>query len=250
MKAMILAAGIGSRLRPVTDATPKALIEVGGQPMLAHVIARLKSAGVTDVIINLFHHADQIAAYVAAREFGVRIAFSRESELLDTGGGLNKAGWFFDDGRPFFLHNVDVLSEIDLTELYRAHGHENALATLAVHSRQSARQLLFDVRGQLCGRESAAGVEWAKEPLQSFERFAFTGIHVISPDLLPRISESGAFSIMRTYLRVAGEGARIHAYRAEGAFWQDIGSPETLASARGRFARRIRADRLDEVPRP
>lgn len=239
MKAMILAAGVGTRLRPLTDTTPKALIEVGGMPMLEHVFGRLKAAGVTEIIVNLFHHADRIAAYLAARRgFGLRAELSREPELLDTGGGLKHVAWFFDDGKPFFLHNVDVLSDIDLTALYRFHENNDALATLAVQSRRSSRQLLFDARGQLCGRESPAGMEWAGQPLQVFGRLAFTGIHVIDPGIFARINEVGAFPITRTYLRLAGEGAPIIAYRADTAYWQDVGSPESLAAARERLAGR------------
>ncbi len=239
MKAMILAAGVGTRLRPLTDTTPKALVEVGGRVMLEHVIGRLKAAGVTQIIVNLFHHADRIAAYLAARrEFGLRVECSRESELLDTGGGLKNAAWFFNDGRPFLLHNVDVLSDIDLTGMRRYHDKHGALATLAVQPRASSRQLLFDPQRRLCGRESPAGMEWARQPLQVFDRLAFTGIHVIDAGIFARISEVGAFPITRTYLRLAGEGAPIIAYRADTAYWQDVGSAESLAAARERFAGR------------
>ena len=237
MKAMILAAGVGSRLRPLTDLSPKALLEVGGAPMIEQVVRRLKAAGVTDLVVNLFHLADQIVEFLAARDnFGLHIAFTREAGLLDTGGGLKNAAWFFDDGRPFFLHNVDVLSDIDLGELLRFHHTVGALATLAVQNRPSARQLVFDREGRLCGRVSPAGVEWAMGPRSAVERLAFTGIHVIDPAIFPRMTETGAFPITRTYLRLAGEGERIVAHRADGRYWQDIGSPEKLEEARRRAA--------------
>lgn len=233
MMGMILAAGVGSRLRPLTDATPKALLEVGGTPMIARVIRRLQAAGVTEVIVNLFHLADQIVEYLAAQgNFGLRIAFTRETGLLDTGGGLKNAAGFFTDGGAFFVHNVDVLSDIRLGEQLRFHRAAGALATLAVQSRPSARQLVFDGDGQLCGRVSPEGVEWAKGPASGVERLAFTGIHVIDPAIFPRMTETGAFPITRTYLRLAGEGERIVAYRADGRYWQDIGSPEKLEEAR------------------
>jgi NDP-sugar pyrophosphorylase family protein len=233
MKAMILAAGVGSRLRPLTDETPKALIDVGGAPMIERVIRRLKPAGVTDVIINLFHLGDRIVEFLAGKDnFGMRIAFSRESELLDTGGGLKHAAWFFEDGRPFFLHNVDVLSDIDLTAMLRLHMETRALATLAVQHRPSSRQLLFDARGRLVGRETAQGMELAQGPVAPIERLGFTGIHVIDPAIFSRMHETGIFPITRTYLRLAGEGEQIVAYRADGQYWQDIGSPERLAQAR------------------
>jgi NDP-sugar pyrophosphorylase family protein len=233
MKAMILAAGVGSRLRPLTNTVPKALIDVGGVPMIEHVIRRLASAGVTEVIINLFHLGDRIVEFVEAkRNFGLRIGFSRESELLDTGGGLKNAAWFFDDNRPFVLHNVDVLSEIDLATLVRFHTEAGSLATLAVQPRSSSRQLLFDTNGRLVGRETTQGIEWARGPVASVERLGFTGIHVIHPAIFPKMSETGIFPITRTYLRLAGEGERIAAFRADGRYWQDVGSPEKLKEAR------------------
>jgi NDP-sugar pyrophosphorylase family protein len=233
MKAMILAAGIGSRLRPLTDGIPKALVDVGGAPMIERVIRRLAAAGVSEVVLNLFHFGDRIVEFLASkRNLGLRIEFCREAELLDTGGGLKNAAWFFDDGRPFFLHNVDVLSDIDLQELLRSHQRAGALATLAVQRRPSSRQLVFDRNGQLCGRVSPDGAEWARGPVSDAERFAFTGIHVIEPAIFPRMSETGAFPIIRAYLRLAGEGERIVAYRTDGSYWQDIGSMEKLERAR------------------
>jgi NDP-sugar pyrophosphorylase family protein len=241
MKAMILAAGIGSRLRPLTETTPKALIEVAGVPMIEHVIRRLAAAGVTEIIVNLFHLGERIVEYLASRgNFGLRIRFSRETELLDTGGGLKQAAWFFDDGRPFLLHNVDVLSEIDLAGLLRFQADQAALAALAVQPRPSSRQLLFDAGGRLCGREAPGGVEWASEPVASAERAGFTGIHAIHPAIFAKMDEDGAFPITRPYLRLAGEGEAILAYRAEGAYWQDIGSAEKLEAARKRAAARCR----------
>ncbi len=233
MKAMILAAGVGSRLRPLTDEIPKALLEIGGVPMIAQVIRRLKAAGVTALIVNLFHLGNHIVEYLTSQgNFGLRIAFTREVELLDTGGGLKNAAWFFDDGQPFFLHNVDVLSDIDLGELRRAHHTAGALVTLAVQRRPSTRQLVFDHDGHLCGRESPEGVEWARGPVCTVERLAFTGIHVIAPAIFPKIAETGVFPITRTYLRLAEAGERIVASRADGRYWEDIGSPEKLAEAR------------------
>jgi NDP-sugar pyrophosphorylase family protein len=233
MKAMVLAAGVGSRLRPLTAETPKALVEVGGAPMIERVIRRLQAAGVTEVVVNLFHLGDRIVEFLAARRnLGLRIEFTREAELLDTGGGLKNAAGFFDDGRPFFLHNVDVLSDIDLAELLRFHRTVGALATLAVQSRPSPRRLLFDRDGLLRGREAPEGVEWAQGPVGVVERLAFTGIHVIDPSIFPKLTETGAFPIMRAYLRLAGDGERIVAYRADGRYWQDIGSVEKLEQAR------------------
>jgi len=230
---MILAAGMGSRLRPLTAETPKALLEVGGTPMIERVIRRLMSVGVTEIIINLFHLGDRIVDFLTSKgNFGLRIEFTREAELLDTGGGLKHAAWFFDDNRPFYLHNVDVLSNINLAELLRFHQEVGALATLAVLRRPSSRQLLFDREGRLCGRISPEGVEWAGASVSNVESLGFTGIHVLDPAILLRMTETGVFPITRIYLRLAGEGERIIAYRADGCYWQDIGSPEKLEAAR------------------
>ncbi len=240
MKAMILAAGIGKRLWPLTDEVPKALVEVGGRPMIEHVIRRLKEAGVTDLVVNLFHLGDRIEEFLTSRgSFGLRIAFSREAELLDTGGGLKNASWFFDDGRPFLLHNVDVLSDIDLQALLRAHGETGALATLAVQKRPSSRLLLFDDGGRLCGRKAPEGVEWACAPLPDAAPLAFTGIHVIDPAIFAKMTETGAFPITRTYLRLAGEGEAIFAYCADGCYWQDVGSLRKLKDARRHAASQV-----------
>jgi len=155
MKAMILAAGLGTRLRPLTIDRPKALVTVAGRTLLEIALARLRSFGVRDVIINAHHHAEMIVEYLKAHDnFGMRIEISREEELLDTGGGLKNAAHFFRDSmqEPFILHNVDVLSAIDLGRMMRFHTEQRALATLAVQQRESSRQLLFDEIGQLCGR--------------------------------------------------------------------------------------------------
>ncbi|MDD5629513.1 MAG: nucleotidyltransferase family protein [Elusimicrobia bacterium] len=229
---MVLAAGEGRRLRPLTERIPKALVEVGGRPMLELVIRRLAAAGADGVIVNTFHLAEQVESFLRTRDLGVPVAVSRETELLDTGGGLQKAAAFFRDGQPFFLHNADVYSEIDLARMYRAHQESGALATLAVSDRPSRRHLFFDESGRLCGREGAGTPPARACPL------AFNGIHVISPELLARMSETGVFPIMTTYLRLAGEGAAIRLFRTDGAYYNDIGDAAKLAEVRRRAAGR------------
>src|SRR5215471_10184664 len=159
MKAMILAAGLGMRLRPLTDNRPKALVEIAGRTLLEITLSRLRAFGIHEVIINVHHFADMILEYLKTNDnFGLRIEVSREEVLLDTGGGLKKAAWFFleDPSRldsPFILHNVDVISTIDLRKIVQFHNENQALATLAVQERQSSRYLLFDEQLQLCGRQ-------------------------------------------------------------------------------------------------
>ena len=191
MKAMILAAGLGTRLRPLTDDRPKALVEVAGRTLLEITLSRLRAFGVREVIVNVHHFADMIVEYLKANDnFGMRIEISREEILLDTGGGLKKAAWFFleDSGRaeePFILHNVDVISTIDLRRMVQFHIEQKALATLAVQDRETSRYLLFDEQLQLCGRRAGPMQHQNWFGLRSqLQALAFSGIHVISPRLL------------------------------------------------------------------
>jgi len=230
MKAMILAAGLGTRLRPLTDNRPKALVEVGGRTLLEITLARLSSFGVRDVIINVHHFAEMIVDYLKVNHnFGMRIDVSRENVLLDTGGGLKKAGYFFLQNsdrpdEPFILHNVDVISTIDLHRMAQFHAENRALATLAVQERDTSRYLLFDERLQLCGRKSGrdAQAELVRQSLQQ-KALAFSGIHVISPRLFALMTEEGVFSIITPYLRLAAQGERILAFRSDEYQWRDLG---------------------------
>jgi NDP-sugar pyrophosphorylase family protein len=244
MKAMILAAGLGTRLRPLTDRRPKALVEVGGRTLLEIAILRLRSFGITEVIVNVHHFADLMLAYLKGKNnFGMRVEVSREEVLLDTGGGLKKAAWFFleDHGdEPFLLHNVDVVSTIDLRQLVEEHQSGGALATLAVQERESSRQLLFDEQSNLCGRR--LGRDLADEivrPSIPLRPLAFSGIHVISPRFLKMMSDDEVFSIMETYLRLAGAGERIRAFRADQYYWRDLGRPENIRQVELDLERKI-----------
>ncbi len=240
MKAMILAAGRGTRLRPLTDDRPKALVEISGHTLLEITLSRLRKFGVHEVIINVHHFADMIAEYLKTNDnFGMRIEISREEQLLDTGGGLKKAAWFFQDSRghsgkeaPFLLHNVDVLSTIDLERMRQLHFETQALATLAVQDRETSRYLLFDERRQLCGRR--VGRDQPPEfvrPAEQAQAWAFSGIHVISPRLLAMMAEDGTFSIITSYLRLAAQGEKLLAFRADEYYWRDLGKPEGVAQA-------------------
>jgi NDP-sugar pyrophosphorylase family protein len=238
MKAMILAAGLGTRLRPLTDERPKALVEVAGRTMLEITLARLRDFGIQEVIVNVHHFADMVVDYLKKNDkFGMRIEISREEVLLDTGGGLKHAAWFFREDptaldEPFILHNVDVLSTIDLRRMVQFHHEHQALATLAVQDRETSRFLLFDEHLQLCGRR--AGREGKTEivrPSRHMEALAFSGIHVVSPRFLGMMNEGDAFSIIPTYLRLAAEGERILAFQADEYSWRDLGRPENVTAA-------------------
>jgi len=289
MKAMILAAGLGTRLRPLTDSRPKALVEISGRTLLEITLSRLRSFGVSEIIINVHHFADMVIDYLKSKNnFGMRIEISREDGLLlDTGGGLKKAAWFFlehpkrnpaaqgavrgalrpslpqlagtPDDEPFLLHNVDVISTIDFRRMLEFHNENRALATLAVQSRESSRLLLFNDNLQLCGRRIAehdtivpipggTGLEVyhskrseesafsSHSPIATHQSpllysLAFSGIHVISPRLLPMLTEDGVFSIIDAYLRLASQGEKILAFRADEYYWRDLGRPSDLAQA-------------------
>jgi NDP-sugar pyrophosphorylase family protein len=238
MKAMVLAAGLGTRLRPLTNDRPKALVEVGGRTLLEITLKRLRAFGVHDVIINVHHYADMVIDCVkAACNFGMHIDFSREDVLLDTGGGLKKAAWFLGSAsantdEPFILHNVDVISAIDLQRMVEVHKESAALATLAVQQRETSRYLLFDDQLQLSGRRlvKEEKTEIAR-PSQHVSELAFAGIHVISPRIFPLLTEEGVFSIVPAYLRLAAQGERIQAFRADDYYWRDLGKPENILQA-------------------
>ncbi|MGA9672469.1 MAG: nucleotidyltransferase family protein [Terracidiphilus sp.] len=234
MKAMILAAGLGTRLQPLTDDRPKALVEVGGRTLLQMTLERLRMFGVNEVIVNAHHYAEMIESYLVANgNFGMRIEVSCEETLLDTGGGLKKAGWFFGDSQePFILHNVDVMSTIDLGRMLRFHLEHNALATLAVQDRETSRYLLFDEEGLLCGRR--AGHDGPAQIVRGVDEtttLAFTGIHVLSPRVLEKMDEIGAFSIIDAYLHLATRGEQIVGFRADEFYWRDLGRPENVLQA-------------------
>ena len=237
MKAMVLAAGLGTRLRPLTNDRPKALVEIGGRTLLEITLQKLREFGIREAIINVHHFAEMVIEYLRANDsFGMRIEISRENVLLDTGGGLKKAAWFFLDNanetsEPFILHNVDVISSIDLGQMVRQHEQRQALATLAVQNRETSRYLVFDENSQLCGRRPAHGqAEIVRQSLAT-EELAFSGIHVISPAFLSLMNEKGVFSIVDCYLRVAGEGQKILAFRADEYYWRDLGTQQSLRQA-------------------
>jgi NDP-sugar pyrophosphorylase family protein len=250
MEAMILAAGAGTRLSPLTDRVPKALIEVEGRPLLSHVMERLVAAGATRVIVNAHHHVAQIAAWLDRHAPpAVETVLSPEPDgPYDTGGGLLAAAPLFHDDGPFLLHNVDVLSDIPLDRLLAAHEAARErhtgrlLATLAVQARPTSRRLLFD-EGGLVGWENrerdgtVVASERAREPDGSIARWSFTGIHVIEPAMLERSERTGVFSIIAWYLDLVRRGYRIAAVDMSAHDWIDVGTPERLAEARRRLAR-------------
>lgn len=237
MKAMIFAAGLGSRLKPLTDTMPKALIPLNGKPMLEHVILKLKAAGFQHIIINVHHLGEQIIDFLTANDnFGLDIQISDERDyLLDTGGAIKKAMRFLQGKEPFLVHNVDIISDIDLKALYAYHLAHESLATLVVSKRETSRYLLFDKDAKLCGwrnRETGEVKSYYPDfdPLQ-YTEYAFAGIHVLSPQIFEWMDEwTGKFPIINFYLSICAK-TTIQAYPAEDLTLFDVGKPDFLAKA-------------------
>lgn len=233
---MIFAAGLGTRLKPLTDHMPKALVPVAGKPMLEHVIGKLKSAGFDEIVINVHHFAHQIIDFLKAKDnFGIQIWISDESEeLLDTGGGIKKAAPYFDE--PFLVHNADILSNIDLKAMYNYHLTSSNDATLLVGPRKTVRYLLFDEGNRLQGWVNKDTLQTKPEGFvyhpEVQKEYAFGGIHVISPTLFKYMGDgwTGKFSIMDFYLRTCHE-AQLGGYVKEDLQLIDIGKLDTLAKA-------------------
>jgi len=235
MKAMIFAAGLGTRLRPLTNDRPKAMVEFHGKPLLEHTINTLRNVGVDHIIVNVHHFADVVIDFLHSKDFGLKVSISDErDELLDTGGGLRKAADLLGD-EPFFIHNVDILSDVDLAEMLRAHKAHKATATIGIRKTDSDRYFMQNVDGQLCGWGNALTKEQiisrADEPL---EKISFTGIHIVNPAFLKYIKPSGAVSIIDAYLKAAKEET-IYCYPCDSNKWMDVGTPEALKQAESVF---------------
>jgi len=234
MKAMILAAGAGTRLKPMTDYKPKALVPVGGIPMLEHIILKIKAAGFSHIVINIHHWGQQIIDFLVSKNnFGLTIDISDERDyLLDTGGGIKKASCFLDGNEPFVVHNVDIFSDVDLKAMYVSHVGTKALATLLVSRRQSARQLLFNQEEQLGGWRNRETGE-IKSAFQHFDpskymEYAFGGVHVISPEIFRLMEKwTGKFSIIDFYLSICPSHP-VRLYTEEAIRLMDAGTIQGL----------------------
>lgn len=227
--AMILAAGFGTRLRPRTDERPKALIPLGGRPMIEYPLRMLAAGGVRRIVVNLHHLGEQIPPALGdGRRFGVRIEYSREDPILDTGGALVRARPFLGEG-PFFLVNCDALLDVDLTALWELHERHDALATLVVRRDPAAARygpIDLDEEGRI--RRFLGKPETGAGPL---ERRMFCGVHVLSPGIFERMPEAGAFSITRdVYARAHAAGAPLYGFRYDGT-WYDLGTPAAIDAA-------------------
>ena len=238
-QAMIFAAGLGTRLKPLTDTMPKALVRIGGEPLIKHVVLRLKEAGFQRIVVNVHHFAQQIIDYLEENEhFGLDIRISDETEqLLETGGGIKKARDLFDPHSPVLIHNVDILSNVDLTAFYDHACTSGAEATLLVSERQTKRYLLFDDEYRLVGwtnketGEVKSPHNWVKDELQSLQMLAFSGIHVFSPTLFPMMDQwPDRFPIIDFYLKACATHP-LSGYVADNLRMIDVGKLDSLQQA-------------------
>ena len=219
MEGFILAAGLGTRLRPLTNDRPKALVEINGVTLLEHTIHRLENAGIVHIVVNVHHFADKVIDFIQRHSWQAQIDISDERNmLLDTGGGLKHAAPLFSGREDILIHNVDILSNIDLRDVERRHEAEGNLVTLCVSRRHTKRLLSFDNDGRLVGRAE--------------EGLAFSGISVVSPELFPLLPEADhPYPIIDEYIRLAHEGHLIGSYLHAADGWLDVGKPETLQQA-------------------
>jgi NDP-sugar pyrophosphorylase family protein len=233
MKAMIFAAGLGTRLYPLTIDKPKALVEIAGKTLLQMAIEKVSQAGYHDLVINIHHFGDQIIEYLEKNNnFGLNIIISDErDQLLDTGGGILKAAPWLSGDEAFLVYNVDVLSNIDLQFFRKYHLEKGGLVTLAVRDRKTARYLAFDETMQLSGwRNIKTGDEIVSRNMQNCSLLAFSGIQLIEPAIFKLISETGSFPLIPVYLRLATDH-RIMGYRDKSTLWMDLGKPSQIIEA-------------------
>ena len=238
MKAMIFAAGLGTRLKNETLTKPKALVEIGGKSLLQHAIEKVKSRDVSEIVINVHHFAELIIQFINEHDFGIPIHISNETgKLLDTGGGLKKAKNLLTDSSPILIYNVDVLSDIELSDVKNVHQNSGALATLVVRKRESSRYLKFNEYKQLVGWINKKTGETKISRAEDFNKaaeWAFSGIQFIEPEIFKYMPEEDRFSITDLYLELAKKHV-IKGYFDDSELWMDVGKPEQLEEARIRF---------------
>ena len=232
MRAMILAAGLGTRLQPLTNNIPKALIKIRGRTLLDIAIDNLLNNGFDKIIINVHHFAEKVIQFISRNNYNADITISDESEkLLDTGGGLKNAAWFFDDKKPFLLYNVDIISNLNLKNLYQNHLNSKAIATLAVRERISDRYLLLNSDNILCGWKNIKTKEVISYcSINNLNQYAFSGIHIIDPKIFTLMPDDDIFSMIDVYLNIMKDRI-ISGYIDHDSFWVDVGRIESLKIA-------------------
>ncbi|MFK5857597.1 MAG: sugar phosphate nucleotidyltransferase [Bacteroidota bacterium] len=234
MKAIILAAGLGSRLKDLTTSKPKALVEVNGKTMLEIVITKLRDQGITDFLINIHHFGESIIEFLKTKNnFGVNITISDERmQLLDTGGAILKAQNFIRGDEPVLIHNVDIISDVKVSDILKYHNLNNSIATLCVRKRDSGRGLLFNKNMQLVGWTNIEKhqFKWVNKSYTEYNIFAYSGIYLISPKFTNEIKQTGKFSIIDTWLEMANNNI-ISGFVDTSSTWHDLGTHEKISNA-------------------
>jgi NDP-sugar pyrophosphorylase family protein len=238
MKAMVFAAGLGTRLKEETQNKPKALVKIDGKPLLQHAIEKLKKEGFSEVVVNVHHFSELVIEFLNANDFGIPVHISDETDkLLDTGGGLKKAASFLNADEPVLIYNVDVISNLKLQNLIEYHNNAGALATLVVRDRKTQRYFKFDREKRLVGWLNKKTGEKKIAISENFEQssgMAFSGIHVVSPEIFKLMPDKDRFSITDFYLELT-KNHLIKGYFDESEIWMDVGKPEELARAKQLF---------------
>lgn len=232
MRALVLAAGLGTRLLPLTNDKPKALVEVAGKPLIAHVLERLWGSGIRFVVVNIHHFANRLQEYLDDYKLpGLEVHLSDEKgHLLDTGGAIMHARHLLDDGSPFLVHNVDIITNINLQKMISVHADGGHFATLAVRDRSTSRSLLVDGNDFLCGWRNNETGETRICYEAAYSDLAFSGVHILSSKVFETMKQ-GRFSIIDYYLESASRGEKIHCHRHDEDYWLDLGRIEQLAEA-------------------
>jgi NDP-sugar pyrophosphorylase family protein len=235
MKAMVLAAGLGTRLKEETTGKPKALVQIGGKTLLQHILEKLKKEGFSEVVVNVHHFSGLIKDFITSHDFGIPVSISDETDkLLDTGGGLKKAAPFFSGNDPVLIYNVDVLSSLNLSKLVEEHLRSGALATLVVRKRKTSRYFLFNGEKRLIGwmnKKTGETKIAVHGNFQGASEMAFSGVHIVSSRIFQLMPGHDRFSITDLYLQLA-EKHFIKGYFDASEFWLDVGKRDELALAR------------------
>ncbi|WP_321375445.1 nucleotidyltransferase family protein [uncultured Draconibacterium sp.] len=238
MQAMIFAAGLGTRLKDETADKPKALVEVGGKPLLQRAIEKLSAEGVTRIVVNVHHFAPQVVDFIKSKNWDVPVLISDESDkLLETGGGLKFAAHLFSPDEPILIYNVDILSDINLQDVFVQHTKSNAIATLVVRQRETQRYFKFDSEHNLVGwinKKTGESKISRPENFQEATEMAFSGIHIVEPEIFDFMPDEDRFSIVQVYLELA-KTKNIKGYFDNSELWMDVGKPAQLEEARSIF---------------
>ncbi|MFC2103419.1 nucleotidyltransferase family protein [Bacteroidota bacterium] len=240
MKAMILAAGLGTRLRPLTNKMPKALVRIRDKTLLDIAINNLTKYCFNEIIINVHHFAEQIIHYLKENKYDAEIHISDESEkLLDTGGGLKKTARFFKDVNRFLIYNVDIISNLDLSDFIKHFDNSDNIASLVVRKRASSRYLMLNANNVLCGWKNVnTGEEIKSNRSENLSEFAFSGIHILSPEIFSLMPDKDRFSMIDLYLSIMNE-KKVNGYLDNDSFWLDVGDPQKIITAEENYSKYI-----------